>query len=422
MTSTFSRALPLLVLALGAVPFAEAGAVGPMNKAPGVNHAVEQDTAPTTSNADALPTARPGANRMPDRRPGAADGLPVAHAQLALHSAIGCVRLPGGEVKCWGEATGSLTPIAVDLPAGTSARQVAVAGSSACAIFSDDLVRCWGPVLTSTDLGNAPAGPAVVHGLEDVRDVVEIDGGAHHFCARSKDGTVRCWGGNSVGEAGLPSSNYVDPRVIPGVNARRISVGRAHSCAVTDKQEVICWGSNRGLQMGLTSDHDNEQPPTRVPGQANIRSISAGEDTTCAVRADRHVVCWGGLLLCDRSSASCTGESVVPGTTHLQPAFNDFGVTNVQSVAVAKLSACVLSSSHPRCAGTSGDLGIGVGADGLGPSLTGITAKTIAAGDGIICAANKSEVWCWGASSLLRFANNKFGEAGQAFLPVKLPL
>ena len=61
-----------------------------------------------------------------------------------------------------------------------------------------------------------------------------------------------------------------------------ITAGAGHTCAVRADRTVVCWGYN---------NHDQTDVPASVQGEAV--QIEAGSYYTCALQADRTVVCWG---------------------------------------------------------------------------------------------------------------------------------
>ena len=94
-----------------------------------------------------------------------------------------------------------------------------------------------------------------------------------------------------------PLPEVVEPGVVESldwVSTSRgvIAVGVSHTCALRADRTVVCWGYNK---YGQTSVPDSVQGETV--------QIVAGDFHTCAVQADRTVVCWG-----DRSY----GQTSVP--------------------------------------------------------------------------------------------------------------
>ncbi len=83
------------------------------------------------------------------------------------------------------------------------------------------------------------------------------------------------------------------PRSVAAEAVTALSVGVEHACVVHGGGRVSCWGvggdyrlGNRGVEMALE--------PLPIPWLDRVISVAAGGLITCAVRADRTVVCWGG--------------------------------------------------------------------------------------------------------------------------------
>jgi alpha-tubulin suppressor-like RCC1 family protein len=108
----------------------------------------------------------------------------------------------GGGVKCWGDTTGSDSP--VDVPGlASSVKTVSTAAGYSCVIITGGGVRCWGQN-PDGQLGDGTttsrSTPADAWGLS--RSVAAIDTGLEHACALMTAGVVKCWGGNRFGQVG----------------------------------------------------------------------------------------------------------------------------------------------------------------------------------------------------------------------------
>ena len=128
--------------------------------------------------------------------------------------------LAQGTVYCWGRnTTGAVgnstkfdvrTPVPVALMGAASIRDVAVSNVTTCAVDQRGRAYCWGDN-TSGQLGSGDAeftlNPVVVEGLksEVLKDarVVQIAAMDNATCALLEDGSVQCWGSNSLGQLGI---------------------------------------------------------------------------------------------------------------------------------------------------------------------------------------------------------------------------
>ncbi|MSP23836.1 MAG: hypothetical protein EXR75_01460 [Myxococcales bacterium] len=149
-----------------------------------------------------------------------------------------CALSVTGSVKCWGSgAAGQLGTGAksakgnmprqmgdalwpIDLHKSVPASAIAAGGQHTCAILTGGSVKCWG----SNDKGQLGHGDIKYRGDDenemganlpvtnlgtDAMDedqpatAVAIVAGTQHTCALLKDGRVKCWGFNEMGQLGL---------------------------------------------------------------------------------------------------------------------------------------------------------------------------------------------------------------------------
>ena len=135
-----------------------------------------------------------------------------------------------------------------------------------------------GDALPAVDLGSG-------------RRVVDVSVGNWHVCAVLDDGSVKCWGRNDKGQLGLGdtgdrgdgSGEMGDalPAVDLGSNrtAVHVSPNRGHSCAVLDDGSVKCWGGNDVGQLGL-GDTENRGDGLGEMGDA-LPSLDVGLVERC---------------------------------------------------------------------------------------------------------------------------------------------
>lgn len=280
-------------------------------------------------------------------------------------------------------------------------RTLAATAWHACAINADRTVACWGSnthgQLGETSIGStghplasANPRPVTVEGLE----AVEVGAGCYHSCALTKDGEVRCWGGNVDGQLGIDDrSMSVAPIAVPGLRATRLSVGCRHSCAITRGGRVACWGANYAGQLGA-AHLERSSAPLVVDVDGAI-DVATGHAHSCSIDAAGSVRCWG----LDRPGEVAKGAVRV------------LSVGDVAQVSAGSLFGCLLRrDSAVACWGTNGlgQLGRSDSADEGDPSLCeipGLRAVRVASGNTHSCAiAFDGSVSCWGRSH--------FGEAG----------
>jgi alpha-tubulin suppressor-like RCC1 family protein len=124
-----------------------------------------------------------------------------------------------------------------------------------------------------------------------------IAGGAHHTCALSSAGAVRCWGENAHGELGNGTSiNSRTPVAVSGLSSGFVAIaaGNGYACALSSAGAVQCWGDNQFGQLGNGTSHTIERSPVAVSGlSGKVVAIAAGAFHTCALSSAGAVQCWG---------------------------------------------------------------------------------------------------------------------------------
>lgn len=317
-----------------------------------------------------------------------------------------CALIQGGSVKCWGRnmfgqvGNGGLsgpvtTPTAV-VSLGGTAVQVATSAQGSCARLSNGTLRCWGAALVHGDGSTADSGtPNTVSGLTTT---TEVGSGGYSVCAYA--GGVQCWGNNGFGELGVGSttSQFLTPQVMstsPAATRRLVAVGAAHACAVSPTTlGVKCWGDNAKGQLGNFTFTDTSSPST-----ANISSvlaIDAGGQSTCAVKRDGSLWCWGCVL---DAAGACTTTQSFPQQVA--------GVSGAVDVEVGDGNACVLfGDGTVKCWGadafSAGVLGNGVvGGSAALVAVSGVddaVALDVVADHACVVTA-AGGVKCWGRNS-----------------------
>lgn len=308
-------------------------------------------------------------------------GASASASQISLGWRGGCLRSALGEGVCWGVndsgrlGSGSQTAWSegstIDQSSTGMLSQIAVAGSSACALSMAGDAYCWG----SDDLqqlGNGAEAedklrPAAVGALP-AQSVVAIELGYHVGCAitETTERDLYCWGHDDDYRHGLDLGRLPTPTKVEALTEPQdlsLSAGGSagfggdvHGCALRNPEDggLICWGANRRGQLG-TGSNGGRQLPTAIetPCTGLPRSASTGGETTCLACENGDLYCFGdnrkGQLglghFQDRSSA---GEATLDG---------------VEQVAVARYHACALRDSTEQSqvycwgANESGQLG-----------------------------------------------------------------
>lgn len=252
-------------------------------------------------------------------RPTPVVGLPKI-AAIAASGTRSCALGREGAVFCWGREPelgrrperDVLRPERVRLP---RAVEIGVGYAHACARTPEGEVLCWGRNNWG-QLGDGTvedrARPAKVPRLR----AVELAVGSFHSCARLEDGTVRCWGMNmDVGEQMNPREYDMigrRPRQVANLSgAVQVVAGGHHACARTRAGTISCWGSNEDGQLGGDVGIIAYHVAREVTGVSGATFVAAGSWRTCVRLADGSVPCWGRTFL-GRDAVRVRSEIVSP--------------------------------------------------------------------------------------------------------------
>ncbi len=282
-------------------------------------------------------------------------------------------------LSCWGSNFVASTVAPSDVPYITTAIDASVGERFACFVGSDSGVFCWGDN-SNASLGDGtfisrPVNPKPVLGrasptapLVPLTGVGAINSGTTHTCGILADSTAKCWGTNFAGEAGsLPSGGYAstatrrvtihDP--IRGdsflANLVSITAGDEYSCAQLSDATVACWGWNHFGQVGNYHGGDYVSSPIPVViadtmGDQYLQiagGISAGEAHTCALVPESlplntSIACWG-----DNRSGQLGNNLGESSTNPAAVVFPDGSkLTNVLQVSAGGRFTCAVLADH----------------------------------------------------------------------------
>jgi len=176
-------------------------------------------------------------------------------------------------VHCWGRNHRSQTSV----PELSNPVWVAAGGDTTCAIDGSQALHCWGDIGQDQVPSNLGA-------------VSRVAVGADFVCAAANT-AVTCWGNTTEWQV-LPRQDYSD--------LQHLTAGRQHAC-VLDNVDI-----NSDLEPHCFGVDNDDQTLLVVPDllKRNIRTLSAGNDFTCASRTyegfeyqnttdHTAVECWG---------------------------------------------------------------------------------------------------------------------------------
>jgi alpha-tubulin suppressor-like RCC1 family protein len=281
-----------------------------------------------------------------------------------------CAILGSGAIKCWG---------------ANVSQQLGASSSSCTKNTGETSPHCTNPVSVPSIGGSLPAATALATGTS-------------HACALLVDGSVRCWGSDTLGQRGdggtgtsatsqttAPSAVNLSAVTTPaGTKATAIGAGTSHTCAVLNNGYLVCWGSSSFRQLGDAESAGpindcgsaaGSQPCRRVavlvataggeiptPLQSVV-GVAGGAKHTCALLVDGGITCWGannvGQL--GRNSVSNTPVNK-PGLSAAALVKISGGTTfdgGVQIAAGGDHTCAVRANGTARCwgANSSGELG-----------------------------------------------------------------
>ena len=252
-----------------------------------------------------------------------------------------CALTDSGTVKCWGTGNdGRLgdggtsdrtTPVDVcerektadeaSCPKLSGIVAIAAGEVTSCALTDTGNVKCWGKgdygQIGNGETESTNAYPVDVHtGTSDstpLGDITAIDAGDHHFCALTRSGNMKCWGGGGNRELGHgEASNGTTPVDVcerekaadeaicpPLSDIVSIGLGGNHSCALTNNGNVKCWGGGSDGKLGNGQDSSSFYPVDVHTSSldsnslSGIATINPGGSHTCALTTNGQVKCWG---------------------------------------------------------------------------------------------------------------------------------
>lgn len=312
-------------------------------------------------------------------------GTDTDWAILAGGSGNMCALKTNGDLYCW---TGAATP--AHLLAGTKLKDLAQgAAGNLCAVEQDGTLACWGTISSS------PTGTLKAIGSE--KDWARVAVGYTNACALKTNGTLWCFGSNRYGELGRaapPFSSSTPLQVGTDTDWTAVSASYDYACATKKDGSVRCWGSDGVGQLGRGTDHT---VPVKVSG--SYANISAGTDGACGASNAGAIVCWGyagpifstgTVPLYDTPTTITTGG--------FARAFAGWSSLHEDACAIAT------TTSTLSCWGLNENGQVGTGAANnstvAAPTSVGIPAKSVALGFDHTCAIHTDgSLYCWGQSS-----------------------
>jgi alpha-tubulin suppressor-like RCC1 family protein len=211
---------------------------------------------------------------MPNDSPSLVRGIDSQPQKLVAGRNFACVLGRDHKVYCWGKneigALGKLglgarpTPFLLS-ELGTETAALYAAHDQLCAHTTDGKLLCQGLVAQNGGALTSQT-PLLVDGLP--RDVAEVSFGLHDACARMQSGALWCWGERlrqSDTDPNVKVKRPPGPQLVPGLSdVASVHLGDYYLCARSKTGSVYCWGDGTGGALGAGRITVSERP-IRVP-------------------------------------------------------------------------------------------------------------------------------------------------------------
>lgn len=276
-------------------------------------------------------------------------------------------------------------------------------GPDSCGGCSGDLPVCNEETMGCVECTRSAHCPSGTCADNNCQTVVDYSLGMGHTCTGLEDGTVWCWGANSVGQLGDGSlETRLTPTQVVGLNdTYEIAVGFEWSCAKSTSNQIRCWGNNEtdggATRTGILGPNDvsHSATPVVVAEPAEAIGLVAGDHHACFRTPSREAYCWGinwAGQLGDGSNSSRTAPVRVE--------LSSGSPLSVDRIAGGGSHTCARDGSNLFCWGDNGfgQLGTGDGLPHTRPTaVAGVMEPTwLGLGGAQSCAIGSDGVYCWG--------------------------
>jgi alpha-tubulin suppressor-like RCC1 family protein len=221
-----------------------------------------------------------------------------------------------------GNGSAGFPPGPVQVQGITNAVAVSAGFEDACALLATGVVECWGNnqvgQIGNGTFDNQANAPVPVPGITSA---VAVGVGLDVACAVLANGTVQCWGNNAGGQLGIGTNSgpqtctgtacSTTPVTVSGLtNAVAVSIDQ-HACALLSNGTIACWGDNSVGELGdgtLTT----HLAPEVVPGVSGVSAVTVGGGNTCVRLTSGAVECWGSASSGENGNGNTGGPNQCP--------------------------------------------------------------------------------------------------------------
>lgn len=218
-------------------------------------------------------------------------------------------------------------------------------------------------------------------------------------------GVATAWGGNGSGQLGDGSKTVRTAPVAvsfpPGTQVVQLAAGSNHALAILSDGSVYAWGDNTYGELGDGTNNSAKAPvPVTLPTGVVPVSVAAGALTSALLASDGTLYSWGLNNVGQLGNGSTT-DALVPTPVDLPPA------TVVTAVALGAAHLLALTSTgavYSAGGNTAGQLGT----NSVSPTATpvpvhlpaGVSVAGVSAGQGhSLAVTSDGAVLAWGDNS-----------------------
>ena len=151
---------------------------------------------------------------------------------------------------------GDISSVPVKVAGIEDAIAISAGISYSCALHQNSNISCWGHDSyrwLGDGIEDDSLVPLKVMGIDDA---TAISAGSYYLCALHQNSTISCWGDSGNGRlgngtsGGLTDYSSVPVKVVGIEDAIAISAGISHSCVLHQNGTISCWGNNTVGRLG----------------------------------------------------------------------------------------------------------------------------------------------------------------------------
>jgi alpha-tubulin suppressor-like RCC1 family protein len=254
-----------------------------------------------------------------------------------------------------------------------------------------------------------------------------VAGAGETNCGIRSDHSLWCWGFNDDGQIGDGTTETrARPVRIGGATTwRMIAPTYSHTCGVRTDGSLWCWGRNVDGQLGLGADDGTRTSPARVGTATDWMSVSTGGDSTCGIRTDRSLWCWGenddGELGDGTTDERRTPVRIGAATdwARVETDATTCGIRTTGTLwcwgsdyaGIAGGQAETAQTAPARVGTSSSWTSVGIGNGEICAVDSGLAWSDVTVGRDHACALRiGGQTWCWGANDSGQLGDGSFTE------------